>query len=159
VAHRSAPYLWPPEVGPEAVATESEKHAESWARPGRAGEERGGSNTLAPQVRDLVTHTRAGEADWWAQGDGARVWFARGIMGRLVSLSPWSILGFFFSFISCFIFLFICEFPIRIQIMLWICCTQIKCKIWTYKHWKMFILIFLCSVFSFLSFSYFQIQI
>jgi hypothetical protein len=49
---------------------------------------------------------------------------------------------FFFSFISYFIFLFICEFPIWIQIMLWICCTQIKCTIWTYQHWKMFILIF-----------------
>jgi hypothetical protein len=67
---------------------------------------------LAPQVRDPVTRTRAGKADWWAQGDGARLVRARD-NGPAREFEPVKhITIFFFSFISCFIFLFICEFPI-----------------------------------------------
>jgi hypothetical protein len=57
-----------------------------------------------------MTSTQASVADWWAQGDGARVWFVRGIMGRLASLSLSGILGFssfylsFFFSLFCFLF-------------------------------------------------------
>jgi hypothetical protein len=55
-----------------AVSTDSEDRARiEFVRVARV-QKGGGSDALAPQVRDPVTRTRAGVADWWAQGDGAR---------------------------------------------------------------------------------------